>query len=341
MEKELIYKVRADVADAQRKLGETDEKMAGMAKNTKKHSKESAKGINKIRLGWIAMGAAAVASLWGIIKNSSIAGAYISIFGILMGWTGDIIAENFTPELNAIVNKWIAFNKELSIFIDKHPGVLEGLRKIGHALSMSPEETGDILREKWSENFIKIGMAATILAASLRWTWETIKTTLKDKWETIRTTAGTKFEEIKTIIGEKWDETYTTVVEKVQLIMDYLPIKWETIKTGTDEWWGKIKDAIWKPIEEAWNKVKEYVTKILTALARIPGVGSFMEAVSGGSYQQGISGGGSTNNSSRTVNITQNLSVSNSGGSPLDERAIGEIVSRELAQSFNRYGSFQ
>jgi len=101
----------ANLEKAEKATKNVADKMGG-------HTKKVEGFMGKWKMGWLAISAAAIASMYALAKISPIIGGYFSSFGAVLGLLADTIAIRLTPQLDWLLMKLLDF----TVWFDKLPG---------------------------------------------------------------------------------------------------------------------------------------------------------------------------------------------------------------------------
>lgn len=108
----LSVKLSADVEQAISGLHKSDAALQKSAIVANKESKKVEGFTNKMKMGWLGLTAAAIASLYAVAKSSAVIGGYFSEFGLLIGYVFDEIGMALEPVIVPLLDfLWILADK--------------------------------------------------------------------------------------------------------------------------------------------------------------------------------------------------------------------------------------
>ena len=100
----LSVKLSANVEQAISGLRKSDAALQKSAVVANKESKKIEGFTNKMKLGWVAVAAGAIASLYAVAKSSAVIGGYFSEFGLLVGYVFDEIGIAMLPVIEPLLD---------------------------------------------------------------------------------------------------------------------------------------------------------------------------------------------------------------------------------------------
>ena len=290
----LSVKLSADVEQAISGLHKTDAAVTKSAVVAGKESKKIEGFMDKWKMGWITMAAAAIASLYAIAKSSAVIGGYFREFGLLLGYFFDSIGEAMAPIIEPLLD-WLwdladAFD-ELPDFVKIAIGAIIGLA------AAIPTLLVGLAALKWA--LATLGLTAFSTAAviatgamaglglGLIGVWVLAKTGVLDALSGM----GRKFEEMHPVIMDflKWilmipgvigvvaidivTGQFSRIPEDIKRILTeggkafIASLKW--IEGGALNIGARIGEALWKPIQNAYNRITSFVDRIMSVISRI------------------------------------------------------------------------
>ena len=289
----LSVKLSADVEQAISGLRKSDAALQKSATVASKESKKIEGFMGKMKMGWIAVAAGAIASLYAVAKSSAVIGGYFSEFGMLVGMVFDEIGIAMAPIIDPLLDFLWMLGDKFAALPEPVKAAIGIIILVGTAIAVlipiigliAPAfATGIAIITPLLAGFFLFLLAnpiiliiAAIIAVAvllyIAWkkNWGGIqeKTKVVIEWFKAHDWALLFLGPIGAVIlfakkiYENWDK-----------IKAFTKKTWETIKSITMNLWSAIGNAIWQPIKNAYNKIRDFVNMIISKIKSIPVIGS-------------------------------------------------------------------
>lgn len=250
----MLLNIGAKVSPALDGLSKVDSKMVQSASTAQTQGGKMTKFLDKVKAGWVAVGAMGAGVLYAFVKNSPVFAAYFQEFGEMIGMIGDTLALALQPVLDPLLDLLWKF----ADWFDKIPGPLKAFIAILLGLAIAIPVIVGIITALNPITLIIMAIIAIVLLLYAAW---------EGNWLGIRD-----------ILTNVWSIIVSTITRAIDIIK------------GIIQWFVDFFSAIWSG---NWDKAGQLAMQALTAIGNFfkdifLGIINFLANLGGKIFEAGV-----------------------------------------------------